>query len=708
MALALGALTVGSLIATYAVAATVPLAFVLDDRALGTVQARRAGTTLVVPLLPLATALGWTLDRSQGAWRLRGDGRTFLLRPGSPQVTENGMLALTLQHPALELERRLFVATDDLPALFDVRAAVQGRRLAVSTTTIDPGVQIAEQKKPPRKPSPTPSPSPTPQTRGFQGGDRVTVTLVESGPNRSIGLGLETVGSIRSGLAITDDGVPATGSVTIGTVDRNLTVGDASDFLIGEIFRDPGLIGAELRSGPYAFVAGRRVRDGRTVTGASKTRGATTDFVEMLRSPGGRFDQIVIGRRVSHTMSWGLLREEVFAGSKGAGIGAYARTRGRLYGELTATEATGGLPLEPGDAPLIADGAYDLSRALTARLGFSAGHGVPSSPFAGFVVHGSHLGGAITIAHGYAGVSASYSGGAANAQFSLSRSAGQMEYGLRAAGAVHGLNFELNANADTQNDHDVTLLARRVGHGLDLLAGVDAGRIGTTSWASPVIGVAAPLIRGLDAEVTLSPQGTSRPVIKVVLVAGFAPPHRSARIVTVPLIVRVDSGVPQQVVLYVDGFRTKEGDSTGVRVDVGPGAHFVRLESVDGTVGSPDTPVDTTTTRELALSMWPLRSISGRVLVDAPASLIPRDLSLAGVSLVLDPGGTLTTADAEGRFTFPVAAVAPNATIRIDEDTVPSGLAPLAAVPAGDGSPVTLKLGPARKVERVTFPRSGQ
>jgi hypothetical protein len=708
-ALAMGALTVGLLVATNAAAATVPLAFVLDDRAVGSVLAQREGTVLAVPLLPVASALGWTLDRSEGGWRLRGDGRTYLLRAGSVQVTERGSAALTLLRAPFEVQRRLFVATDDLAALFDVRAGVHGRQLAVSTTTIDPGVVIAEQKKPPaKKIVPTPSPSPTPLVRGFQGGDRVAVTLVQNGPNRTVGVALQTVGSIRSGLALTDDGAPGTGSVTLGTVDRNVTVGNANDPLIGSVFRDPGLIGAEFRSGPYGFVAGRRSRDGRTVTGLLATRGARTDFIELLRAPGGGFDQLIVGRRVSRTTSWGLLREEVFAGTKGVGIGGYARTHGCFYGELTATAASGGFPLQPGDAPLIADGAYDMSRALTARVGFSGGHGTPSSPFAGFVAHGSHLGGAITVARGYVGVSTSYAAVAANAQFSLSRSLGQMEFGLRAAGTVRGLALELNANGDTQNNRDVTLLARRVGHGLDLLAGVDAGRIGTSSWAAPVLGVAAPLVRGIDLEATISPQGSARPVIRIVLVAGFAPPHRSARIVTVPLIVRADSGAAQAVVLYVDGFRTKEGDGTGVRIDLVPGPHFVRLETVDGTFGSPDTAVDTSATREAALPLWPLRSISGRIIIDAPASLIPRDLSLSGVALVLEPGGTVTTADAQGNFQFPVAAIGPNATVRIDEDTAPSGLAPLAAVPVGEGGTVTLKLGPARKVERVTFPSNGQ
>ncbi len=709
VALALGTLTVGSLVATNAAAATVPLAFVLDGRAAGTVRAQRQGAILAVPLLPLSAALGWTLDRSEGGWRLRGDGRSFLLLPGSVQVTERGSVALTLLHAPLELDRRLFVATDDLPALFDVRATVQGRRLAVSTTTIDPGVIVAEQKKPPaKKIVATPSPSPTPLVRGFQGGDRVEVTLIQNGPNRTVGVALQTVGSIRSGLAVTDDGAPTTGSVTIGTVDRNLTVGDTSDPLIGSVFRDPGLIGAELRSGPYGFVAGRRSRDGRTVTAFSAARGARTDFIEMLRAPGGGFDQVIAGRRVSRTTSWGLLREEAFAGTKGAGVGAYARTRGRFYGELTATAASGGFPLQPGDAPLIADGAYDMSRALTARLGFSGGHGTPSSPFAGFVAHGSHLGGAITVARSYVGVSASYAGGPANAQFSLSRSLGQMEFGLRAAGSVRGLVLELNANGDTQNNRDVTLVSRRVGHGLDLLAGVDAGRIGMTSWAVPVVGVAAPLVRGLDLEATISPQGSARPVIRITLVAGFAPPHRSARIVTVPLIVRAEGGSPQAVVLYVDGFRTKDGDATGVRVDLVPGAHFVRLETADGTLGSPDTAVDTAATREAALPLWPLRAVSGRILIEAPASLIPRDLSLSGVSLVLEPGGTVTTADAQGAFQFPVTAIAPNAAVRVDDETAPSGLAPVAAVLVGEGGAITVKLGPARKVERVTFPSSGQ
>ncbi|HEY4441706.1 MAG TPA: hypothetical protein VGN14_14700 [Candidatus Elarobacter sp.] len=708
-AFAMGALTVCSLVATNALAASVPLSFVLDDRETGTVQAQRHGTTLVVPLLPLASALGWTLDRGDGGWRLRGDGRTFLLKPGSLDVTERGVAALTLQHPPLEIERRLYVATDDLPGLFDVRASVHGRKLAVSTTTIDATVAVVEQKKPPKKPSPTPSPSPTPLPHGIQGGNSVTVTLVQSGQNRSVGLSLQTVGSVRSGLSLTDDGNPASGSVTMGTVERNVTVGSANDPLIGSVFRDPGLIGVGIRYDRIGVVAGRRLRDGRTVAAVTNTRGERTDFIEALRAPGGNVDQVIVGRRYSHTTSWGSFSDEVFAGSRGIGMGAYARTKGRLYGELTATAASGGLPLQPGDAPLIADGAYDLSKALTFRAGFSAGHGVPSSPFVGFVAHGSHLGGAITVAREYVGVSTSYASANANAQLSLSRTPGQMEYEGHAAGALHGVAVELNATADTQNDHDVTLLARRTNRGVQLLGGLDAGRIGAQHWTSPVIGLAMPIVRGLDLEATVSPEGSARPVIKVSLVAGFAPPHRSAHAATVPLIVRADGGVPRQLVLYVDGFRTKDGDASGIRVDVVPGAHFVRLDSLDGTLGSPETAIDTTATREAALPLWPLRAITGRVVIDAPASTIPRDATLAGVSLILEPGGTVATADEHGLFTFPLAAIAPNATVKIDEETAPVGLAPVAAVAVGDGTaPARLVLGPARKVERVTFPSSGQ
>jgi hypothetical protein len=694
-------------------AAGISLAVALDDRAAGTVLAQRDAGRLTVPLLPLAATLGWTLERRDNGWLLRGDGRRFFIRTGTRTVSEDGMTALTLAQAPVDHDRRLYVAVDDLALLFNVRAAVEGKTLAVATAVIPPSVDgdvaVTEHRKPhavvAAQAPPTTVVAPT-STRAFQGTDRLAVTFAQSGGMRSVGVTVDTVGAIRSGLSFSDTGVPATGSVTLGGPNRSVTAGNVADPVAGHVFRDTGTIGATFRAGATNVTIGRRTRDGRTVTAIARDRGGRTDFVEILRAPGGRFDQAIAGTRMTQTTPLGNVTEELFAGTRGFGAGLYARTRGRLYGEATVSTAGAGLPLQAGDAPLLADGAYDLSRGVTARVGYTGGRGLRGSPFGGVVVHGSHLGGALTIARDYAGLSGSYAAAGGNAQIAYARTLGQTAWAMHATTAVRGAIVEFNADADSASTHELSLLVRRVGHGFDLLGGLQTAQGAGATRVAPAVGIAVPVIHGLDAEATVMPQGLARPAFRVSMVAGFTPPHRAPRVVTAPIVVRANDAAPRTIVVTVDGFRVKDGASSGVRVDLPVGSHYVRIATTDGAFASPDTAVDTATAREATLPLWPVRALFGRVVVDAPASSLPGDLTLAGVAVVLDPLGIVALADADGNFSFPPTAIAPDATIRIDPDTAPNDLAGPEPVAVGADTDLTVRLRLARRIERVSFPRT--
>ncbi len=101
-----------------------------------------------------------------------------------------------------------------------------------------------------------------------------------------------------------------------------------------------------------------------------------------------------------------------------------------------------------------------------------------------------------------------------------------------------------------------------------------------------------------------------------------------------------------------------------------------------------------------------MRAVTGRIVVEAPASLIPGDLSLAGVGLILEPDGIEASAATDGTFTFPLTAIRPGASIHVEQETLPGGLAALAPVTVGDADQIAVRVRPARKAERRTF-RSG-
>ncbi len=680
-------------------AVTVPL--VLDGRRAATVTVRRHGATRLIALEPVATALGWRVRSTKaGAWVLVGEGRHLVLTAGSTSVTDGGAEAVVLPSAVADVGGRPYLDAAALATLFDVRLQVADGAVELTTTAVDPGTTVVERPRPSPKPTATPPGAPPPSLLRAVGGDRIAITLIAHGADRSYQVALATVGALRGIVETTEGGAgaPVTGSMTLGTPKTALTVGAFADPLAGSVFHDAAPVGASLHAGSADAFVGRRALDGRTVAGIDQRHGAVTETIEALRLPGGTFDQIVLGLARTDAERWGTLREEAFAGSRGLGAAAFARTNGRLFGEATLAATEGRLPLDQ-FVPVTLDAGYDASHATTVRAGLRGGSGTPLAPFVGVLARGTHFGGGLSLSKGSSAVSASYVGRDAVAQVALGQSLGVTTTMVQSAVNAGAFAVELNGIAQPGED-TARITVRRPGSRLELLGGWGFDRAADGSGGGPVVGLAAPLNRALALEARLEPQA-GREALRVELVAGLLPPKHAPRAATVPLALRVPAdALPARVL--VDGLPFATLAQADTHLDVPAGPHTVAAETLDGRRASPAVPLSGTT-RSLELALWPVRELAGRIAVNAPAAVVPRDLSLAGVTVVLAPGGAVAVAGADGRFTFGAQPVPPGATLRLGEDGLPAGLGggdPVAVAPDGD---TVLTLRAARPVETFRF-----
>jgi hypothetical protein len=223
------------------------------------------------------------------------------------------------------------------------------------------------------------------------------------------------------------------------------------------------------------------------------------------------------------------------------------------------------------------------------------------------------------------------------------------------------------------------------------------------------VGFTLPVLRRLALETTLRPAGNSNE-LRVTLVATVTTAHRAPRIKTIPLLVRLvaTGGISQSepVRLYLDGaFAKTLAQAQGI-VEISPGVHSVWLESADGTRASLPASIDTAKGREVALTLWAVRKLDGRLRISGDPLLVPRDLSLAGTTIVVRPSGATAVTDADGLFAFPPRALPPDATIGVLADALAPALAAEDPVTIGERTTIELFVHPARTLERVTFPRS--
>jgi hypothetical protein len=101
----------------------------------------------------------------------------------------------------------------------------------------------------------------------------------------------------------------------------------------------------------------------------------------------------------------------------------------------------------------------------------------------------------------------------------------------------------------------------------------------------------------------------------------------------------------------------------------------------------------------VAVQLYPVRSISGRIAVSDPEDFV-RPPELDGIEVQLIPGTAATSTDAGGSFHLPPAAVTPGAQLHIVDESLPEGLSAGDAATVKDGT-VTVFVHATRRIERL-------
>lgn len=683
------------------------LASTVDGASIGALVVDRGRAQPLVPLASLARALGWHVQALSNGARVQGDDRNVFIRIGSRSIREDNQLRPIFAEPPLERGGTLYLAASDAARLFGLSVLRSPGVLAFRRPAQLGGAsEIIEITAPPA-PRPRPTPRPARQTVNAEAAlhasaGRILISMDRSGASSMFQVAAATSGSyLQTQLAATGVnqlGLP-TGTVTVGSKERNLEIGGFSDPLNGLILHGGAAQGldyyrADLRRDVFA---GRRLGDGTSLVGivSGAPGNGGSDVVAMLFRDGA-YDQTIVRRLRIERKPWGDFTRELLFGDRGVGAGFRARTRGRTFVESTASFATPGLPLGPNDAPISVDVGRALSDQTTVVGGFATGPQQPLGPFAAISTRSRALQAALSATSRTVTASLSYQTPDASLQVyaipGLQHASGaQARFNLQRA------TIDLNLT-NSAGSRDASLELRTAHAGINLIAGAalpGAGRAG------PIVGVSVPLGSVFALEATRRPAGSGS-ALRVSLAVGIAA-RRPRQAATLAALVRVaadQSGAPMQ--LFVDSAPVLSFRTPTVKVNVTPGRHTFAVERVDGTAGSIDVAVDIEAAGDtIALSVWPERSIAGHVELDA-AAVAPADFSLARIIVVIQPGNITTETAADGSFVFPMQPFAPDATVGVDAGSLPRTLraADPFQPPAGD---VRLVLRPGLLIESTHF-----
>jgi hypothetical protein len=179
-------------------------------------------------------------------------------------------------------------------------------------------------------------------------------------------------------------------------------------------------------------------------------------------------------------------------------------------------------------------------------------------------------------------------------------------------------------------------------------------------------------------------------------------PRAVHRARTVAAIVRI-AGNPANLPLRVtvDGVPLRATAGSTVRADVIPGTHEFSAASVDGTLGARAVTATLAAGGEVALQLWPERTVSGRVRL-ADSQSVDAGTSLAGIVVTVSPGDASALTDADGTFFFGKQPLPPDAVVAVDPDTLPQSLRAPDPQPLR-GTAIEIVL-PGRAVDERTFP----
>ncbi|MEA2689690.1 MAG: hypothetical protein QOD51_2297, partial [Candidatus Eremiobacteraeota bacterium] len=632
---------------------------------------------------------------------------TALLRIGSRMVRREDRPDLILAEAPVDRSGRLYVRARDAARLLGLAAVVAGTTVALARPVqLGSAPRFAELAAPP-SPRPKPTPRSAASTSMAATASSASAGLVLLSLDRSAGTSVLTfAGDTHGGNVSTSIGATGinglgmpTGTVTIGTKDRNVQLGAFADPLGGLVLRGTIENGVDLYDAGSRrdYFAGRRLSDGRSeagvVMGAGTGAGADV-LVTLLRD--GAYDRTIFRRiRVEHE-AWGDFSREVVLSDRGIGGGFAARTRGRTFVESSVAFATPGLRLSADDAPVSIDIGRELSSQTTIAGGLVTGPDRPVQPFAAFTTRGRDLVATLSAtAHDVTAGLAYQSGGVFAQVYTVPGP--QRSSGATASVRLARATIEANLTSSV-GVRDASVELRTVHPGIGLIAGFGApgGRWG------PIAGLSIPVSSALRLEATTRPGGANSSRLHLALAVGIAA-RRPKGVPTLRAVVRVDSAfAPQPLRLFVDGVPVSRFDGATTTVDVTHGAHTFAVETVSGDAGSVDVAANVEAAGDsVALVLWPERVVTGRVVLDRAAAM-PPDFTLAGIGITIAPGGPATETSADGTFVFAKQPVPPNATIAVDAGTLPRALRADEPARLAPGD-VTLVLRPGMLLETKTF-----
>jgi hypothetical protein len=678
----------------------------LDDTRLETVAVERTGKDPLVALGPLAHALNWTVARTNSTAVLTGHDRQLTLTIGVRSVEENGDPHAMFAEPPLDRNGQIYLTAHDAARLFGLTLRTTGKLAFHRPHDLSTATEITEIPA-----SPTPHPTATPRVNrsNDNGGDgatanagRVLLSLDRIGAANVLNIQSETNGSFLA-TRLDSSGVngigPPDATVIVGDAKRNASIGYISDPLAGLIFGGGVYEGIDLHNGiagQDAFI-GRRLDDGYSSFGTvlSDPRNGTSDTLDVLMH-GSSYAEMLLRRfSVTHE-AWGDYTREFIIGSRGFGMGFGARTRGRTFLETAVTYASNGLPLGPNDAPIRIDVGHQLSDATTVVAGFEETPLTPFGPYLGISTHSQNFVAGITTTNHEISGSLAYHTTNADVQ-------GYTVPGVSRASGIEGTYYFPAITIDAQSysslgDSETYVEARTNRPGLNLVTGVGLPSGGKPG---PIAGLSIPITHMLSVEGTLRPSA-SGPYRLHLGVAATIGRRRGATEPMVPANVRLEGQSARPVRVYVDGTPAGTRSSSAFTIQVTRGTHRFSAESVDGSEGSQETAVNVEAAGDtVSLSLFPEHAVQGHVTL-APTAIVPSDFSLAGITVLIEPGDIAVQTNPDGTFFFPRQPIPQDATVALDPASLPRELRPGPARSLSDD--VELAILPGLPVERQTFP----
>ncbi len=441
-----------------------------------------------------------------------------------------------------------------------------------------------------------------------------------------------------------------------------------------------------------------RVDGGRTYAFEDRQLHGSTE-VAVMQDHGG-FDQLLLGQRFHGEHPGFVYAIDTWAGTRGFAAGMSAKTTGRLFVAGTAAAATGALPLQVGDAPRELSLGYKLTPALTLSGGEFAAIGIPLSTFAAATLRTGI--GSFGISESRAQTTFSASAQtrptASVLSFDYNRTEGESTASLNAVTALRRGAIEAVGEMATDGSGDTTLQWRAARPGPSFVGGRRAHLVGRDHpyWCG----------RRRRAADFRAGSRSKRRSIRCCTATGCASRsfrtsiwHRHVATERIALHLLAPTTGSQ---VWIDGApfaRIKAADAT---LDIPQGSRTVSVRSLDGKLGSPTVNLSGRTAALIALPMWPIRVLRGRIVVEG-TNPIDAQRSLEHTIVTLESSDLLTETNADGTFEMQPQPIPPSAVLRIEENSLPDAFSagPAVAVPA-DGE-IVLTIHARRGVERKSF-----